>query len=126
MALLLLFGSSLGQVAHFVAVQHAICAEHGELVELHDDHADSEVGHGSDHGDDEPGQPPGEDDHDHCEQLARGDRELATLTAPAVGIAPATPSQDIAVPPAACVGSASQPLLALAPKTSPPRHAAVG
>lgn len=126
MALLLLFGSSLGQIAHFVAVQHAICAEHGELVELHDDHAGSEVGHGSDHGDEEPGQPPVEDDHDHCEQLARSDRELAIFTAPAVGIAPATPSQVIAIPAATRTGEVAQPLLALAPKTSPPRHAAVG
>lgn len=116
LALLLLFGSSLGQIAHFFAIQHAICAEHGEVVELHDEH-----GHG---GDETPGQPQDtEDEHDHCQELARAQRELAMLAAPALGIAPAAPLSVVSLSETRRAGATRQPLLALAPKTSPPRHA---
>lgn len=112
--------SSLGQVAHFLIVPHAICAEHGELVEL-----TSVAGHAVS----APSKADGasvsavttrelSEDHDHCQVLSRGQRELSSPTAGLPGL-----------PHAACEGrsrvdaDAAPRLLAaltLAPKTSPP------
>ena len=120
---LLLVASSLGQVAHFLLVPHAICAEHGELVELSP---------GADHGgqhllqvepaahDAGPSVSPEElASHDHCEILASAQRQLALPAASVVALVPVVASSSLAlVEPSAAQVSLSP--LAVAPKTSPP------
>ena len=126
---LLLLGSSLGQLTHFLVVQHAICAEHGELLEVHGgaEHADAVASDPDSGGDHAPAPAPdAENDHDHCQLLARQHRELGLPVAPPVAIAPAVATQ---LPSWFAVSQSptmAQAPLALAPKTSPPGHAAFG
>jgi hypothetical protein len=127
-AALLLLASSLGQVAHFLLVQHAICAEHGELLEVHGaEHpasatitlADSdEQAHAS--------APDLEGEHDHCQHLARRQSELAVFTGATEALVIPPPAATLPKPSLAAEPRASHALLALAPKTSPPRHPACG
>ncbi len=114
--------SSLGQTAHFLLVPHAICAEHGELLELSEEesHASS---HEASHRDEEPhedaSQPTGE--HEHCQVLARGQREQALPTPSSLEVpAPAAPAGRLRIA-APLPAHAALPTLSLAPKTSPPR-----
>ncbi|RYZ06251.1 MAG: hypothetical protein EOO73_16415 [Myxococcales bacterium] len=116
--------SSLGQFAHFLLVPHAICAEHGELLEL----GESES-HGADHA-----APATESsaqassqlaaEHEHCQLLARGQREQAQPTPPALVVLP--PARAACGPPAAARAAVFEavPALSFAPKTSPPRAVA--
>ncbi len=122
---LVLTASSLGQIAHFLLVPHAICAEHGELLELHDDDA---VAAAPAHearkpGDARPTQvsnPDAIESHDHCQLLARSQRELALPVVPSCEPAPA-PSLRVAANQAVAVAALGQQApLSLAPKTSPP------
>ena len=119
---LLLTLSALGQVAHFLLVPHAICGEHGELLELSERAAHTPTGHVDRSSD------PGTRvvashipaDHDHCQVLARGQREQAGPEAPSLVVPPAS----IAGALTAARQAAAHPTLAalsLAPKTSPPR-----
>lgn len=121
---LVLSASSLGQAAHFLLVPHTICAEHGELLEL------GEESHGAseregDRADDDHGptasQPELSVAHDHCQVLARGQREQALPEAAPTELLPAASAVKTTVfeAPRATVSALER--LALAPKTSPPR-----
>jgi hypothetical protein len=123
---LLLTLSALGQVAHFLLVPHAICAEHGELLELSEQAAHASAGqvdHGSDSDDRFVASELGAE-HDHCQVLARGQREQALPAAPSFEVAPASLEADLVVARQEAVYQALA-ALSLAPKTSPP-HAALG
>jgi hypothetical protein len=117
----LLTASSLSQVAHFVLVQHAFCAEHGELLELSGASARAETPSAS--GDDQQTQVTPRDaseEHDHCQLLARSQREQLAISPPIVAVAPAQVSAPLAI--AAAQASTYDQLQRwlLAPKTSPP------
>jgi hypothetical protein len=121
---LLLTASSLGQVAHFLLVPHAICAQHGELLELqeqrahlqaaqHPDESDKKLAHASTQ--------EAASAHDHCQVLARGQREQSLPPAPPSTLHPLLFAEFITIS-AAQVGAAKAlTLLSQAPKTSPPR-----
>jgi hypothetical protein len=118
---LLLTASSLAQVAHFLLVPHAFCAEHGELLELGSEsaglsHADSGDSHEASVVADGA-----EDSHDHCQLLARNQREQLLPPAPGFELPPA-PEGTVGEPqPMAAVALPTGDCLASAPKTSPPR-----
>lgn len=117
---LLLTLSSLGQVAHFLLVPHAICAEHGELLELseQDSHAGAERADGSKEARVSTAPTPAE--HDHCQVLARGQRELALPEPHALDVAQhAGAETTLVVAQQEAIFRALLPL-SLAPKTSPP------
>lgn len=113
--------SALGQFAHFFLVPHAICAEHGELLELTEDasHAavhESPSPDGPVHAASEP-----VEEHEHCQVLARGQREQAEPTPPDVVALPASAaSTELSFTRSAAVVTVLA-ALTLAPKTSPPR-----
>lgn len=120
---LLLAASSLGQITHFLAVPHAICEEHGDLVELAGDSEHARADHAPEEDEQAKGSsedPEEADGHDHCEVLANEQRQLALPAAALVALAPPASSVSLELAPALsdCL---SRPLLALAPKTSPPR-----
>ena len=122
---LLLTLSSLGQVAHFLLVPHAICAEHGELLELSE--RDAHVGAGDAEGSKEArvSTVPTSAEHDHCQVLARGQRELALPVPPALDIVRSTGAETtLVVARQDAIFRALSPL-SLAPKTSPPALAVV-
>lgn len=125
LAALLLVGSSLGQAAHLAVIQHAICAEHGDLVHAADDAHAAPTAH-AEH-DEEGGSTPEEGgDHEHCQLLARNQGEQA-LPVPPVGGALLPVARHALVEVAIVVQARpAQAPLSLAPKTSPPRHAAFG
>jgi hypothetical protein len=112
--------SSFGQFAHFLLVPHAICAEHGELLELNeqDEHAVSHVNasaEGSEHA-----ATALVEEHDHCQVLARGQREQAEPTPATFALSTCADSaEELAIVGGAAVVSLV-PALSLAPKTSPP------
>lgn len=118
---LLLSASSLAQVAHFSLIPHAICAEHGELVELAaGDHARVET-RGAGH--DAQASAPDEDTdpgHDHCQQLARNQREQALPVAGELELPAAASAlaEQLFVPSREAAHGLT--LLSVAPKTSPP------
>lgn len=117
---LLLAASSLSQVAHFMLVRHAFCAEHGELLEL-SPAAQAETSHASD--DDRQARATGSEtgeEHDHCQLLARGQREQLAVLPTSVTLAPATVSAPVAIAAAAASGFDQLERWLLAPKTSPP------
>jgi hypothetical protein len=124
LAALLLIGTSLGQAAHLAVVEHAICAVHGDLLHEAEAHADTNAH--AEH-DDEGGSAPEQGgDHDHCQLLARSQIEQALPVAPAdseiasvARLALVELATSLEAPPARAP-------LSLAPKTSPPRHAAFG
>lgn len=124
LAALLLVGSSLGQAAHLAVVQHAICAEHGDLLHAADAHTASTAD--AEH-DDEGGSTPEQGgDHDHCQLLARNQGEQALPGVSAVSaLLPVAPPALIELATVVPARPAQAPL-SLAPKTSPPRHAAFG
>jgi hypothetical protein len=118
---LVLSASGLSQAAHFLLVPHTICLEHGELLELgeaasHDDRATA----------DDSAEPRAAEhelsaEHEHCQVLARGQREHALPPVSTAQLQPA-PTRVNAADFAdfdAAAGQLSR--LALAPKTSPPR-----
>ena len=110
--------SHLGGLLHLILVPHATCAEHGETSHLVPDttpHADEARGDGWQLGTD--AQPEGEDDH--CLTVALTRAEAASLHAPAdaVPVVHAL-ARPVAVP--AQQPACPLPLLAFAPKTSPP------
>lgn len=113
--------SSLGQFAHFLLVPHAICAEHGELLELDEAH-----GHAESHASPSPDESAHASselaaEHEHCQLLARGQREQAEPTPPTIVVLPAGVAvAALPVLPRAAVFEAIS-ALSLAPKTSPPR-----
>lgn len=112
--------SSLGQFAHFFLVPHAVCVEHGELLELdeQESHAASHASPGSDqsaHAESELAP-----EHEHCQLLARGQREQAEPTPPAVAVLPAAAAVLTVPLLARSVVFDAVPPLTLAPKTSPP------
>jgi hypothetical protein len=122
---LVLTASSLGQIAHFLLVPHAICAEHGELVELHGaavaaaDH--HEASQPSDARRAQVSAPDAVESHDHCQLMARGQRELALPLASSWEPTPPAPSPRIAACDSSAVAALGQPApLSAAPKTSPP------
>lgn len=121
---LLLLASSLGQVAHFVLVPHAICSEHGELLELSaapSAEADRDVQ--SDDGDAGLTRPEGAGSHDHCQLWLRAPREQLVPPCPALSLPPAAVSERVAPERADVDLLAARAPLLLAPKTSPPRPA---
>lgn len=112
--------SLLGQLAafaHFAAVRHATCADHGEVVHAGSPgRAEAQAPHdttvaaaaGDSHG------------HDHCHLLSRLRERLAPAETPRLVEAAATRHEPGALPapPATAV-----PRYRLAPKTSPPARA---
>jgi hypothetical protein len=120
---LLLTASSLGQIAHFLVVPHAICAEHGELLELSGSAEHSRTDHAADDGEHRASPFASSEagaGHDHCELLASGQRQLALPAAALVAVIPAASGCALELPPVTAQ-RLSLPTLALAPKTSPPR-----
>src|SRR5262249_15177194 len=120
--------SSLGQMAHFVLVRHAICLEHGELIEA-SEHSHSTLERAEPSSDRSEAQLIGRDvetDHDHCQFLSSARRERALVPDPHPLILPALRSgmKPVVVEGSTCV-VASVPL-AVAPKTSPPLRALLG
>lgn len=125
---LLLMAGSLGQIAHFLLVPHAICAEHGELLELHDGaHPATDAGREAsaprDASRPQVAAPEELESHEHCQLLARSQRELALPLADAFEPAPVLGERA-----APTLRAANEPLgqlaaLSLAPKTSPPAAA---
>jgi hypothetical protein len=117
---LLLVGSSLGQIAHFLLVPHAICTEHGELLEVSEQAAHDGATRAEDVEGSRAASPEMAAEHEHCQLLARAPRELALPRSPSLGLLPAPSSQRAAlIRPLATHAPASQRLLD-APKTSPP------
>lgn len=117
--------SSLAEVAHFMLIPHAVCAEHGELIELSHDSHDAEA-----HAAAAASEPEAEqdgarlgatnsDEHDHCQALATGQRELLLPGAVATALVPAPSASRANVTPITLTTPTLAPL-ALAPKTSPP------
>lgn len=121
---LLLLASSLGQVAHFVLVPHAICSEHGELLEL----TPAAVSGASRQATSDDGgagftSPEGLASHDHCEVWLRAPREQLVPPRPALLLpARVTLARTELDCVAMDVAATCAPLL-VAPKTSPPRSA---
>ncbi len=116
---LLLGTSSLGQVAHFVLVPHAVCLEHGELVELHgaaEAHADAAGAANQER----VTAPHGGDEHDHCELIARAEREQLLGPAPSLDVAAAARSVERCGVAREQLERPALGVLMLAPKTSPP------
>lgn len=112
--------SSLGQTAHFLLVPHAVCVEHGELLELSEADAHGAV-HAESGSDDEPAatsQPAAE--HDHCQVLARGQREQAVPPAPSADLLPAAAAEARLLIARQDALLRTLPSLSFAPKTSPP------
>jgi hypothetical protein len=118
---LVLCGGSLGEAAHFLLVQHAICAEHGELIEVHEGSHASEPSHDTtlEHGT-RASAPEEAGEHEHCQLLGLRQQEL---TLPEVAVATAIPQPSAShaglldAPTTALVSLSA---LSLAPKTSPP------
>ena len=118
---LLLTLSSLGQVAHFLLVSHTICAEHGELLELGRPQAAAHERESTEKERARAGSSETIGAHEHCQMLARNQREQSILPAPALNIEPAGVSTPTAIFCAETGVSTTLPPLAVAPKTSPPR-----
>lgn len=118
---LLLSTSSLAQVAHFWLIPHAICAEHGELLELPEGaHAQAEHPSDDHHTQASTSDEDGELSHDHCQQLARNQREHALPVATQLELAPAASAPaELAFAPSR-EAEHGLALLSVAPKTSPP------
>jgi hypothetical protein len=119
---LLLTLSALGQVAHFLLVPHAICSEHGELLELSERAAHTST---------DQVEPGSEQDahvvasdlaaeHDHCQVLSRGQREQALPTPPSFEVPSASLETAQVLARQDAIHRGLTPL-SLAPKTSPPR-----
>jgi hypothetical protein len=118
---LLLAAAPLEQIAHFILVPHAVCVEHGDLIELaHDDghgeHAAAPLENGAPSPIKADSRP--SSSHDHCELLASAQRQATVpngnggaLLAPAIPLRTSIERS----PPAALPR-----ILSLAPKTSPP------
>jgi hypothetical protein len=124
LAALLLVGSSLGQAAHLAVVQHAICAEHGDLLHAADGHA-APTAH-AEHDDENGSMPEEGGDHEHCQVLARNQAEQALPAVPAVsGLLPVAGPALLELATVVEARPARVPL-SVAPKTSPPRYAAFG
>jgi len=120
---LLLTASALGQAAHFLLVPHTICAEHGELLELGEgaEHATASREHAvEDERQSRAASPEASAAHEHCQVLARGQREQALPKAPSVALLPAAAARSAAVFTEHAHPALGLPALALAPKTSPP------
>jgi hypothetical protein len=121
---LLLSASALGQAAHFLLVPHTICAEHGELLEVDEraSHVDREREQtASDAPEPRASQPEISAEHDHCQVLARGQREQAPVRASLSVLLPAPLAPEAPASFARPAPSAQELTLSLAPKTSPPR-----
>ena len=120
---LLLTASSLGQIAHFLLVPHAICAEHGELVELSAGSEHAGPHHAEVAAADSDASPAVSSEeatsHDHCEILASQQRQLALPAANVVALLPAAASSTLALVESSAARH-SLPTLSVAPKTSPP------
>jgi hypothetical protein len=117
---LLLCASSLGEAAHFLLVQHRVCAEHGELIEVHEGEAGAEPT-ASDHEHGTRASAPAEEgEHQHCQLLGRRQQELTLPEVAAVpGVSPAPVAARAALHDSS-IARTSQSALSLAPKTSPP------
>jgi hypothetical protein len=118
---LLLAGSALGQVAHFLLIPHAICAEHGEFLELASSDARAvSAASTSDVDRTQLTRTDADAAHEHCQFVARREREQLVTGAPALEISPAPPRALVLVTaPAAPPGQSISRWL-VAPKTSPP------
>lgn len=123
---LLLTASNLGQAAHFLLVPHAVCAEHGELLELTEQsgHRAEAREHAADGSrETRAAQPEALLDHDHCQVLIRGQREQSLPQPGSVALLPAAEAEKLAIFSASSALRRPLSTLALAPKTSPPRSA---
>jgi hypothetical protein len=119
---LLLTASSLGQAAHFLLVQHAICAEHGELLELAERSAHVAAAHEHEAGNKVQARVSSAEaaGHDHCQILARSQKQPGLPPAPALTIVPAGATSASCSIASATRAVTTLPRLAVAPKTSPP------
>ena len=118
---LLLAGSSLGQVAHFLLIPHAICAEHGELLELASSSArEATAASPSDVGRVQLTRTDADSAHEHCQLVARRERERLVTAPPALEISAAGPSKLVRVPAPVTPPGPSISQWLVAPKTSPP------
>jgi len=115
----LFLATQVGAFWHHATERHAICAEHGDVVEL---------GHGGEDG--RPGVPvgrspmlgsasDGDSEHAHCELLAhRRDEHALVAAVPTVAITPAAGHQKLSLIAEPAQGSLA--ILRFAPKSSPP------
>jgi hypothetical protein len=118
---LLLAASSLSQVAHFMLVRHAFCAEHGELLELSSASAEAETSSaGDDNRQARATSNETADGHDHCQLLARSQREQLAVLPTSVTVAPAPTSAPLAIVATSARSFDQLERWLLAPKTSPP------
>ncbi len=125
---LLLAASSLGQIAHFLLVPHAICAEHGALVELSvgSDHTGPHLAEVETAAHEAGASVWSRElaSHDHCEMLASAQRQLALPAASVVALVPVATSSSLTLVEISAA-QASLARLSVAPKTSPPVHGTV-
>jgi hypothetical protein len=118
---LLLATSSLAQVAHFLLVPHAFCAEHGELLELGPGHPAAAQATSTPAHEAQLSSVDAEAGHDHCELLGRSQREQLLPARAAFDLPAPRASFEALALPATTTSSPSLACLTLAPKTSPPR-----
>lgn len=135
----LFLAAQLGSAAHFLAVRHGVCPEHGELVHLEPGEgathvsaveaalgaraiaaADADAGPGLDRA----GARAKVEADEHCPTAAAPRREEHALAAVAAGVAP-PPHRAVVRTSRGQVeaGARSLELLRLAPKSSPPARA---
>jgi hypothetical protein len=124
---LLLCGSSLGETAHLVLVQHAVCTEHGELIELHDGAtAAASVAADTHEEGTRVAAPADEGEHEHCQLLGRKQQDLTLPEGAAAAAISQAPGAGRAALHESPTALAPLSALSLAPKTSPPASAAFG
>jgi len=118
---LLLAASSLGQAAHFWLIPHAFCAEHGELLELANSNARVvSAARPSDVDRTQLTRTDADAAHEHCQLVARREREQLVTGAPALEISPAPPRALVLVTAPVTPPDESISRWLVAPKTSPP------
>lgn len=119
LALVLALWGALGPTAsalHLALAPHAICPEHGELIEVAGDPAHSLPGTGEQEGE------PASGDHLHCAAVAP--LRASALSAPGAGVEVAAGSPKQQASEAAADAPRAPPcVLTCAPKQSPPARA---
>lgn len=124
LALLALGGQLLG-TAHLLLMPHAVCAEHGELIHLHDGVAAEDAAHHESPVTTQLSVPEAAeaDAHEHCLASALRRDQLALYEAPSTLIL-VSASQAVARVERSVHAPKSVAILLLAPKSSPPSLAA--
>lgn len=133
LATLLVAGHALASLLtalHGLHVDHVRCAEHGEMVHVHDEEGADDAPAASQAAPDDGAQhigssaPPLAHAHDHCQALSVREQGDAFAMSPASAVTlPGAPSNAVLVArsaPQGTIATTGPPPLTLAPKTSPP------